>query len=236
MFSQTPDLYDLIYSSFKDYEAEVDQICDLLASRASNAKTILDVACGTGEHSWRLARRGYSVDGLDIEPAFVESAGRKLPGATFECADMADFAFDRTYDVVLCLFSSIGYLCELDRVESALRCFRRHLGPGGIAVVEPWIEPDAWYPGSTHLVTAKSDSMKVARLSRSDREGAVSVIEFQYLVATSDGIEHREETHRLGLFTRREMLACFEAAGFARVDFDEEGLIGRGMYVATRGD
>lgn len=143
-------------------------------------------------------------------------------------------SLDRTYDVVLCLFSSIGYLCDMERVERAFRCFRQHLHADGVAIVEPWYEPSAWHPGRTYLVVGESESLKVARASYSDVDGAISTIEFHYLLATSEGIEHRREMHRLGLFTREQMMGCFEAAGFGRVEYDAEGLIGRGMYLAHR--
>ena len=53
------------------------------------------------------------------------------------------------------------------------------------------------------------------------------------LVLTDDGAEHFSEHHEAGLFTRRQMREAFEAAGLS-VEYDEEGLIGRGLYVATR--
>lgn len=232
MFSKTAELYDVIYGSFKDYDAESERIASLLASVAPGAESVLDVGCGTGEHARHLSGHGYAVDGLDIEPGFVEVAQRKLPESRIWRADMAGFSLDRSYDVVLCLFSSIGYLCELKRVERALGCFRRHLNPGGVALVEPWFEPSGWRAGSTYLHSAESDSLKVARLSHSEVEGRISTLDFHYLIATAEGIEHRRETHRLGLFTRGEMIGCFERAGFDGVEYDANGLIGRGMYIA----
>ena len=52
-------------------------------------------------------------------------------------------------------------------------------------------------------------------------------------MVTNDGAEHFTEHHEAGLFTRAQMTEAFEAAGLA-VELDEEGLIGRGLYVATR--
>jgi len=46
-----------------------------------------------------------------------------MPDARFFEGDMAMFELGHLYDVVMCLFSSIGYLQTLERVTAALRCF-----------------------------------------------------------------------------------------------------------------
>jgi predicted TPR repeat methyltransferase len=60
------DQYDLLYGE-KDYDAE----CDLLEQvfhRYSKGpiQSILDLGCGTGNHSILLARRGYQENGVDL--------------------------------------------------------------------------------------------------------------------------------------------------------------------------
>jgi len=235
MFSKTAEMYDLIYGSFKDYDGESRSIAALLQRLAPAAKTVLDVGCGTGEHALHLQRdHGYTIHGLDIEPAFIELARGKVPGARFSVGDMATFDLGARFDVVLCLFSSIGYLCELERVEQALRRFRTHLRPGGVAVVEPWFDPGEWQPGRVDVQSAEAGERRVVRMSHSAVEGRISRIWFHYLIGGPEGIEHRVEEHALGLFTREEMSGAFVRAGFADVEFDPEGLIGRGLYVAKR--
>ena len=235
MFSETPELYDLIYGSFKDYASEAERVAELLARVAPGARVVLDVGCGTGEHA-RLLRghHGYDVHGLDIEPGLVKLAGTKIPEARFWTGDMADFAIDETFDAILCLFSSIGYVGALDRLRSTMCCFRAHLRDGGVALVEPWFEPAAWHPGRVYVHTVESGELQVVRMSHSGQREGVSVLEFHYLVGNEKGIEHRSELHELALFTRREMEDAFRHAGFTEVEYDPEGLIGRGMYVATR--
>lgn len=111
MFSETPELYDLIYSSFKDYAFESQAIATLLGELAPHCREVLDVACGTGEHARHLqSTHGYHVDGLDIDPGFLELARTKLTGSTLWQGDMADFSLSKSYDAILCLFSSIGYV------------------------------------------------------------------------------------------------------------------------------
>ena len=233
MFSEAPELYDLIYQSFKDYGAEARQIAGLLAAEAPGAKTVLDVGCGTGEHARYLGEEhGYQVDGLDLEPAFVALSRVKVPQGTFSHGDMASFTLATKYDVVLCLFSSIGYLGTRERVTMALTCFREHLNAGGVVMVEPWFEPEAWFPGRTFLNTVETDALRVVRLSHSGLRDGVSIVTFHYLIGSDEGIEHRTEHHELALFTRAEMMESFARAGFMDVRYDPKGLIGRGMYLA----
>ena len=233
MFSESPELYDLIYGSFKDYETESSEIAGLLARIAPEAGQILDVGCGTGEHARHLRRtHGYEVDGLDLEPGFIELAQGKMPGARFWCADMAEFSIDATFDAVICLFSSIGYLPTTEALTSALSCFRAHLRPGGVVVVEPWFEPGQWQAGRIYAHTSEAEGIHVVRMSHSRLQGRTTLLTFHYLVGTENGIEHRTEPHEMTLFTRDEMIGSFAAAGFADVDYDPVGPIGRGLYTA----
>ena len=68
-------------------------------------------------------------------------------------------------------------------------------------------------------------------MSLSGREGNLSFTLMHYLRATPDGIEHYSERLELGLFTREEMTRAFESANMD-VRYDDEDLMGRGLYVA----
>ena len=51
MFDASAEYYDLIYGSFKDYPREAAQIAGLLRQNMPHCRTVLDVACGSGEHA-----------------------------------------------------------------------------------------------------------------------------------------------------------------------------------------
>jgi len=128
MFAESADLYDLVYAAYKDYPAEATELANLIRSAHPHARTILDVACGTGEHARLLTEQhGFVVDGLDLDPAFVRIAQQKLPRASVSAGDMTSFAVPGRYDVVLCLFSSIGYVRTLQNVQRTLERFHAHL-------------------------------------------------------------------------------------------------------------
>src|SRR5205085_9427398 len=104
-------------------------------------------------------------------------------------------------DAVVCMFSSIGYVRTVERLGAAVAAMGRHLEPGGVLVVEPWLAPDVWLERHVGAVFVDEPELKIARINAADRDGDVSVVDFQYLVGTPDGVEHFTERHELGLFT-----------------------------------
>jgi ubiquinone/menaquinone biosynthesis C-methylase UbiE len=229
MFDKTPEFYDKIYS-FKDYEDEARKLCSLIQRESPSAHTILDVACGTAAHGLILSRK-FAVDGLDLQPEFVEVARKKLPKGSFIVADMRAFDMEKHYDVVQCLFSSIGYLLSGDDVVQALSCFKRHLNPGGVIFVEPWFTPAQWSVGRPWMTTYEEPELKICRMNVSERTGDISVLRFHYMVADPTGVHRFDEVHQLKLYSEDEMLSFFSRAGL-QATFDPEGIFGRGMYTA----
>jgi len=232
VYSESAELYDLIYASFKNYEAETDQLFELLSRARPGLRTVLDVACGTAEHARLLAERhGLSVDGIDLDPTFVRIAQQKHPAGRFVVADMCDFDLGRRYDVVMCLFSSIGYLRTIDRVTRAIARFRDHLASGGVIVVEPWFPPGVMAYGHTSTDVGEAGGLRVVRRARTEIDGRSSRLLFEYDITQNGETRHAREVHELGLFTLDEMRGAFEANDLA-VDYDPKGLTGRGLYVA----
>jgi SAM-dependent methyltransferase len=231
MFNASAEYYDVIYAAFKDYAAEVAQVTSLLRCLNPRCHTVLDVGCGTGEHARRLAAEGFAVDGLDIEPAFVRIASQKHPAGRFVVADMSDFQLPDRYDALLCLFSSIGYLRTLDRVTRALACFNEHLASGGVALVEPWFPPGVFEANREVTHSAEAQGIKVSRHARTETEGTLSRLLFEYEIEDHGEVRRVSEVHELGLFTTEEMMQAFRDAGL-EVEHDPEGLTGRGLFIA----
>jgi SAM-dependent methyltransferase len=231
MFDASADYYDLIYG-FKDYEAEATRVVERIRSIEPDCMTVLDVACGTGEHC-RFLKRHFDVEGVDINGKFVDIARLKNPECRFEVADMREFALGRRFDAILLLFSSIGYVLTFEAVVKTLTCLREHVADGGVILVEPWFTPEAWKTGSVHLLTAERDGVKVCRMNTSETRGGCSFFEFHYLVGTPEGVTHFTEGHLLGLFTVEEMTRAFAEARLA-TEYDAEGLSGRGLYTARK--
>ena len=232
MFENSAKWYDALYS-FKDYKQESEDIISLLKKEHPKANSILDVACGTAEHDKYLSKI-YNVDGIDINSEFIEEALKKNPNGNYFCANMTDFDLSKTYDIILCLFSSIGYVKTIENVIKTFRCFKRHLNKDGIIVIEPWFVPAEWNPdGGVYMLTGETVEGKICRMNISEQKGSLSIINFHYLIGTSNGIEHFTELHELGLFSVEEIKEAFKFVEL-NVKYDKDGLTGRGLYIAKQ--
>jgi SAM-dependent methyltransferase len=232
MFTVSAASYDLIYSSFKDYAAEAAKVAALVRDASPSCASILDVACGTGEHAKRLAEHGFAVDGVDLNPDFLHLARQKHPSGRFFEADMTAFSLPHRYDAVLCLFSSIGYLTTLDSVRAAFSRFREHLNEGGVVIVEPWYPPGVLDRDRVSENVGEAEGVRVTRTAHVEVDGRLSRLFFDYEIRDASGTHHAHEVHELGLFTTNELIDAFRQAGLAAVH-DPKGLTDRGLFVAT---
>ncbi len=233
MFSKSAQYYDEIYASVdKDYAAEAAKAHKFIQKyKQTKGKSLLDVACGTGHHAGHLSKY-YQVEGLDLDAKMLAVAKKKHPNIRFHQGDMTNFDLGRQFDVVVSLFSSIGYARTKSRLRKAIKTMARHLLPGGVLVIEPWFTPEQWHPGRVSVTQVSKPDLKIVRMSLSRQRGKRSPLEFHYLVGTPKGIEHLVEIHEMGLFTHREYMDAFKAAGLI-VTHDPEGLDGRGLYIGT---
>ena len=224
--------YDLFYRT-KDYAAEVDEIVSLVEARVPDASSVLDIGCGTGAHLEHLAKRYERAEGIEPSARMIEEATIVRPGLLVYPGDMRTFRLRQRYDVVTCLFSAIGYMTTVDDLALAIANMGEHLREPGLLVVEAWVEPDAWQTPRVTAQAETADDIVAVRVIVSGREGDVSTLEMQYLMATVDGVEHVREVHRMGLFTEEQYRDAFTAAGLAYERAD--GLTGRGLHLGLKG-
>lgn len=234
-YGRSADAYDLIYDGLgKDYRREAAEVAALVRARRPEARTLLDVACGTGAHLLHL-RDDFAVEGIELSAHMADRARGRLPGVAIHEGDMRLFDLDRRFDVVTCLFSSIGYTRTPEDLARALAAMTRHLEPGGVLVVDAWLTPEAWTDGHVGAEAATEPGRAVARTDRSWRMGRTSVLEMTWVVTTAAGTDTFTERHELGLFTTEETRASVEGAGLVEVKELPGAVAGeRSRWVASR--
>ncbi len=95
----------------------------------------MDLACGYGRHSNRLAKLGHMVVGVDLTPGFLEIAKaearkKRLP-VKYLRQDMRKIRFQAEFDCVLLLFTAFGYFSDSENYQ-VLKKISRALKPGGL--------------------------------------------------------------------------------------------------------
>jgi SAM-dependent methyltransferase len=232
-YSRSAQYYDaLITAGGKDYARESALVADLVERyKRSPGRELLDVACGTGRHIEHLRER-FTCEGLDIDRGMLAVAQERSPDVRFHLADMIGFNLGRRFDVITCLFGSIAYLPTVQRFEQTIASFARHLVPGGVAIVQPWLRPDEWEDGHPHASFADLPEVKIARMHVGRRDEATAILSFHYMVAMRDGVRTFEETHRLLLLGDEHYRGAFLRAGF-ELHQGRAVLSGRDLYVGV---
>ena len=230
------DLYDAFYDALeKDYAAEVRTVLRHVGSRAPGARTLLDVACGTGRHLALFAAR-LACTGVDLDPAMLDVARARCPRSVrLVEGDMASLDLGERFDVVTCLFSSVAYMPTVAKLRTAVRRMATHLEPGGVLFVEPWYTRQTWEDGHLAVLTVDDPERKAARISRASRRGNASALDFDFLVADAGGTRHLHERHELRLFRIDQYVDACSAAGLVDVEVDDYGLYGLGLVIASAG-
>ncbi len=232
MYAQMATYYDEIYS-FKNYEREVKKLHALITQyKRSGGNSLLDVACGTGNHIAHF-KQYYTVEGLDLNIEMLKIARKKLPSITFHQGDMTSLSLNGQFDIITCLFSAIGHVKTKSRMRRAISSMARHIFPGGVLVVEPWITPENFRSGIVGANFVDKPSLKIARINISKVRGAVSSFEYHYLIGTPEEIQHVIDREDMGLWTHDEYQDAFKDADL-EVAYNTDGLTGRGLYIGVK--
>lgn len=233
MYAEHADLYDQIHS-FQDCREAAEKIYAVVDEFNPSASTLLDVGCGSGRQIEHLRSR-FRVAGLDIDPAMLAIARKRL-GLEVELfeADMADFALDRRFDVVTCLFGSISFLLTLENLRDAIAAMARHLASGGVLLIEPWLSPAQYWRNNIKLNISEVPNRKIAWMYVGREEGNIVTEDVHYLVGEPDGVTHFTQIQRHRLHSDEDFRAAFAAAGLTMVQYEPKGLFGYGLYVALR--
>jgi SAM-dependent methyltransferase len=243
-------VYDAVYAKDHDYAGGAATLLKLVRQegdgRDPKSMSLLDVGCGTGRHLEQLAGEFASVAGVDLSEVQLAAAVDRLgPGIPLHHGDMLTLGSivgtgrtageAATFDVIICLHSSIAYLASTDELITAIDEMARVLAPGGMLFIEPWLRPEAYRSFGVVTYSVNEPELKVARMCIPGRDDNFSVLDMHHLVARPDGIEYYVEAHRLHMFTEADFNRAFQEAGLvARFDPDGLDAVGRGLWIASK--
>jgi SAM-dependent methyltransferase len=121
----------------RDDRREVDFIEKSLSVKKGSL--VLDLACGNGRHAVGMARRGYRIVGVDLSLPMLARAGELAQEndqkINFIHGDMRELGFDKTFDAIYCVGTSMGYFDDSTNIK-VLEGIARALKPGSPFLLE----------------------------------------------------------------------------------------------------
>jgi SAM-dependent methyltransferase len=221
------DAYDLIYRD-KDYNAECDLLERIFQKYGNTIHSVLDLGCGTGNHAFPLAQRGYEVVGIDRSADMLAHARKKSANAgtnariAFQQADIRMTDLSRNFDAALMMFAVLGYQHENADVLSALRTARRHLCSGGIFIFDVWYGPAVLHerPSQRIKVIPGEEGEQILRVTSGELDTRRQLCNVYYHIwRLREGklTGEAEERHSVRYFFSLELDLLLECAGFAPI-------------------
>jgi SAM-dependent methyltransferase len=215
--------YNLIYGD-KDYAGE----CDLLERifqrfAVAPVSRVLDLGCGTGNHAFVLAERGYDVVGVERSEHMLAVAQQKLAAASnltlrFQPGDIRSVDAGQQFDAVLILFAVLGYQLENRDVAATLKTARRHLKKDGLLLFDVWYGPAVLHEKpSDRAKVIQTEEGRIMRVASAQLDVASHTCDVKYHLwrLIDDRIaSETQETHRMRYFFPKELDLFLESSGF----------------------
>ena len=133
------EYYDSLTSNVS-YEAAAEYVADILNENGIKEGILLDLACGTGTMSLKMAERGYDVIGIDNSPEMLSEAREKAYEAgediLFLCQDMCSIDLYGTVECTLCLLDSLNHLESEEELLAAFKGVSLFTVPGGLFIFD----------------------------------------------------------------------------------------------------
>lgn len=221
-FQASSKYYDLIYSD-KNYKAECDFLEEIFRRYSeSEPKSILDVGCGTGGHALPLAKRGYSVTGIDFSSSMIEAAKRKANrtglDVQFHLADIRDFQLRKRFDAGIAMFAVVNYLLENKDIISALTCISKHLKKKSLFVFDFWYGPAVIsVRPSVRVKVLKHNNLKLLRVAKPslDSYRHICAVDYHFLITQGNRlVDEFDEKHTVRFLFPQEIRHYLEECGF----------------------
>jgi len=188
----------------------------LLRQNGVRGGLVIDVGCGSGVWARELTGNGYDVLGIDLSAAMIRLARQRAPDAKFQVGSLFSANLPHC-DAVTAIGECVNYAFDPRSGKRALgRFFHRvydSLRPGGVFVFDV-VEPGVVADGTPQRRFSEGPDWAILLEVREDRGRKVltrRIVSFRKLGKL---YRRSEETHRLHLYHRSELLSELTRAGF----------------------
>ncbi|MBE7031515.1 MAG: class I SAM-dependent methyltransferase [Ruminococcaceae bacterium] len=138
MYNDFAEVYDKLQDV--DYNAFVDYYERIFEKFGKKPKLILDLACGTGNITIPMAKRGYDMIGLDLSCEMLNIAREKAAAEGLDILflnqDMTEMELYGTVDAIVCALDGLNYITDPDDLKQVFKLVKNYLNPDGIMIFD----------------------------------------------------------------------------------------------------
>lgn len=214
---------DLLYddadlASFYDLENGWRADFDFCARLAAEAKSVLDLGCGTGELAAALGE-GRSVVGVDPAGAMLEIARRRPGGerVTWVEGDARSLALGRRFDLVLLTGHAFQVFLTADDQRAVLATIARHLNPRGRFLFDsrnPAFQAwKSWGPKDSRRTLTHPVFGTVEAWNEADHDAATGIATYETHYRVAETGRHLAARSRIRFTPKEELETLISEAG-----------------------
>jgi ubiquinone/menaquinone biosynthesis C-methylase UbiE len=179
------------------------------------AKTVLDLACGTGSVTVPLARLGYDMTAVDISADMLSEARLKADEAGLEILflmqDIRRLDLYDTVDAAICCCDAINYLLDENDLLAAFKRVALFLNPGGIFIFD--IGTEYKYKEILGCNTFTETVDGASYVWRNEYDEATGFNDYDIFFIVNDPPMRFSEQHRQRCYSTEAIAALLNEAG-----------------------
>ena len=220
-FGEAYNSFAWVYDTFMDnipYDQWTEYLTGLLREYGISEGLLLDMGCGTGNVTERLAACGYDMIGIDNSEEMLMEARNKVAesGADilYLLQDMRSFELYGTVAAVVSICDSMNYILEKSDLKEVFRLVNNYLDPGGIFIFDFNTPYKYQYIMGDQVIAENRDECSFIWENGFDEDAQVNIYDLTIFIQEEGDLFRRyQETHYQKAWSANDFIQAAEQAG-----------------------
>ena len=139
-YGEFAKIYDELINEDINYDEMVARILEICNSYNVELNDYLDIACGTGNVTIRIAKYFKNIYGVDLSEDMLREAFDKFKEARIKgkiiCQDMTELSLNKEFDLITSVLDSTNYITDLNDLQNYFNGVYTHLKSNGLFIFD----------------------------------------------------------------------------------------------------